>query len=191
MRECRESFDEGISEKIHKTLEELIAAKDVRPGIFRKMANVLNKDNKNKELEKMKKNMEKMQEEVKKLRDDIKWLEQIKMQENVNELAEKIKELDKDEVSLPDDPKKEFAYDKENREAALKSYVNGGPEEGSEEDKKLKKFEENVFDEWYSKDGNSQKLDPMPPTVKEYYIRNGRDPEKIDYKTEIKNRYIV
>ena len=113
------------------------------------------------------------------------------MQENVYELKEKMKALDEDEVSLPDDPKKEFAYDKENMEAALESYLKGGPEEGSEEDKKLKKNQENAFDELMSKDGNPQRADPMAPAVKEYYIRHGSDPEKIDYKTEIKNRYIV
>ena len=63
-------------------------------------------------------------------------------------------------MSLTDNPKKEFDID-------------NVPGKGSEED--------------MSKDGNSQKLDP----VKEYNIRHNRDPEKIDYKTEINNRYIV
>ena len=184
-------FKEGMTDEINNKLEELLVAKEVKPGVWRKMANVLHRENKNKNLENMQKNMENMQEEVKKLREDIKWLEQTKMQDNVNELAEKIKEWDKEDVSQPDDQKNDTDDKGSELEEALESYVKGGPAEGSEEDKKLKEFEDDTFDEWMSKDGNSQKLDPMAPAVKEYYIWHGRDPENIDYKTEIKNQYIV
>ena len=167
----KSEFKEGMADEINKKLEELIAAKDVKPGVWRKMANVLHRENKNKNLENMQKNMENMQEEVKKLREDIKWLEQTKMQENVNELAEKIKEWNKEDVSQPDDQKNDTDDKGSELEEALESYVKGGPAEGSEEDKKLK------F--------------PMPPAANEYYKRHGLDPEKINYKTEIKNWYIV
>ena len=147
----------------------LIAAKDVRPGVWRKMANVLHRENKNKDLEKMQKNMENMQEEVNRLTTDIKWLQESRMQEKVYELKEKMKELDQDEVSPPGrDNHAESELDE-----ALKSYVNGGAPEGSQQDKDLQKFEADAYEQW--------KRD------KAHFPRK----QDNSYQAEIKNQYIV
>ena len=105
LQKWHSEFKEEMTDEINKKLEELIEAKDERPNVWRKMANVLHRENKNKNLENMQKNMKNMQEEVNDLKSEIDWLKTTKMKEKVNELEEKIKELDKDEVSLPDDPK--------------------------------------------------------------------------------------
>lgn len=149
-------FKNGMKDEINEKLEELIAAKDERPGVWRKMANVLHRENKNKDLEKMQNNMKNMQEEVDDLKRDISWLQTTNITEKVNEYEEKMKE-----VSLSDDPKK--------GEVAIESYPNARPEEGSEEDKNLKKNEA---------DANER----------EAHVPRKQDPS---YQAEIKNRYIV
>ena len=172
-------FKEGMTDEINKKLEELLVAKDVKPGVWRKMANVLHRENKNKNLENMQKSMEKMHEDVNELTNEIKWLKETKMQEKVNELKEMIKELDEDEVSLPDD-------DKENRDAAVDLYSNNGAPKGSD------------IDEVHQSSPSPVTTDPPPysglnmeEVVAAHWKRRNIDPKDRPYQTEIKNRYIV
>ena len=68
LRKWHSEFKEGMTDEINKKLEELLVAKEVKPGVWKRVANVLNRQNNHKNLENMQKSVDKIHEEV----DDLK-----------------------------------------------------------------------------------------------------------------------